>query len=136
TASRGIVTVARRARVPIVPIGFATSRRRVLRSWDRSHLALPCGRGIFVWGEPIEIAAGLDPAGLERARFEVESRMNDMAGEADRRVGHQNCPSPALREREEPTPPMAFGAWEGEGLTDRPSPFRERSPAAALSRNA
>ena len=52
-ASSGIVNVARLAGVPIVPVVFATSRRRVLRTWDRFHLALPFGRGMFLWGEPI-----------------------------------------------------------------------------------
>jgi 3-deoxy-D-manno-octulosonic-acid transferase len=87
-ASSGIVNVARLAGVPIVPIVFATSRRRVLNSWDRFHLAKPFGRGVFLWGEPIEIARELDDAGLEQARLLVESRMNKIAAEADRRVGH------------------------------------------------
>jgi lysophospholipid acyltransferase (LPLAT)-like uncharacterized protein len=133
-ASSGIVNVARLGRVPIVPIVFATSRRRVLRSWDRFHLALPFGRGVFLWGEPIEIAADLDPAGLERARLLVESRMNEMAREGDCRVGHgpplQQDPSPAPREREGPGPGASEirrpdrrelgsrreGRWEGEGV--------------------
>ena len=111
-ASSGIINVARLARVPIVPIVFATSRRRVLQSWDRFHLALPFGRGAFLWGEPIEVAADLDPAGLERARLLVEDRMNELAHEADRRVGYApHSPSPALREREGPAPQ----AWESEG---------------------
>ncbi len=87
-ASSGIVNLARLAGVPIVPVVFATSRRRVLRSWDRFHLALPFGRGVFVWGEPIEVARDLDAGGLESARQLVESRMNEAAAEADRRVGH------------------------------------------------
>jgi lysophospholipid acyltransferase (LPLAT)-like uncharacterized protein len=87
-ASGGIVNVARLAQVPIVPIVFATSRRRVLRSWDRFHLALPFGRGVFLWGEPIEIDRELDETGLEHARMLVETRMNELAAEADRRVGH------------------------------------------------
>ncbi len=104
-ASSGIINVARLAGVPIVPIVFATSRRRVLASWDRFHLALPFGRGVFLWGKPIEIAPDLDPAGLEGARLLVESRMNEMVREADRRVGHEppvseptapDSPSPAL----------------------------------------
>ena len=61
------------ARTPIVPIAFATSRRRVLGTWDRFHLALPFGRGAFLWGEPIEIGDHDDP---ERARVLVEERMN------------------------------------------------------------
>src|SRR5439155_22189546 len=100
-ASSGIVNVARLAGVPIVPVVFATSRRRVLTSWDQFHLPKPFGRGVFLWGEPIEIDRELDDAGLEHARLLLEGRMNEMAVDADRRVGHgrehpQNPPSPAV----------------------------------------
>jgi hypothetical protein len=88
-ASLGIVNAARLAQVPIVPITYATSRRRALSGWDRFHIALPFGRGVFLWGEPIEIAAELDEAGLEQARSLVEARMVEMVHEADRRAGHQ-----------------------------------------------
>ena len=88
-ASIGIVNAARLARVPIVPIVFATRHRRVLRTWDRFHLALPFGRGVFIWGEPIEIEPHLGEGRLERARLLVESRMNALAEQADRRVGHR-----------------------------------------------
>jgi lysophospholipid acyltransferase (LPLAT)-like uncharacterized protein len=136
-ASTGIINVARLGRVPIVPIVFATSRRRVLGSWDRFHLALPFGRGVFLWGEPIEIAAELDPAGLEHARLLVEGRMNEMVREADRRVGHepplQEGPSPATRERKGPAPQ----AWEGEGrMRHSPSPSYCCAKGPALSRLA
>ena len=49
TVSIGIVNAARLAQVPIVPITYATSRRRMFPSWDHFHLALPFGRGrLFV----------------------------------------------------------------------------------------
>ncbi len=41
-------------------------------------------------------------------------------------------PSPAMREREGPTPQ----AWEGEGMAAQPSPVRGLTPTATLSRNA
>jgi lysophospholipid acyltransferase (LPLAT)-like uncharacterized protein len=88
TASVGIVNVARLAGVPIVPITYATSRRRIASTWDRFHVALPFGRGVFLWGEPIEVGSDLDEAGLEAARALIEERMVAMAAEADRRVGH------------------------------------------------
>jgi lysophospholipid acyltransferase (LPLAT)-like uncharacterized protein len=151
-ASSGIVNVARLGRVPIVPIVFATSRRRVLPSWDQFHLALPFGRGVFLWGEPIRVAADLDPAGLERARLLVEARMNEMAREADRRVGHAppliESPSPASREREVPAPESPSPAsreregpgaqrWEGEGSHGGTTLTRPRAaPSGTLSRNA
>ena len=92
TVSSGIVNLARLASVPIVPIVCATSRRKVLNSWDHFHLALPFGRGVFLWGEPVEIASDLDPTGLEDARHRLETRMNEMAREADRLVGRVTTP--------------------------------------------
>jgi lysophospholipid acyltransferase (LPLAT)-like uncharacterized protein len=92
TASAGIVNAARLARVPIIPITYATSRRRILATWDNFHLAWPFGRGVYLWGEPIEVPAELDEHGLEHARRLVETRMVDMVREADRRVGHQMPP--------------------------------------------
>jgi lysophospholipid acyltransferase (LPLAT)-like uncharacterized protein len=94
-ASSGIVNVARLARVPIIPIAFATSRRRIMHSWDHMHLALPFGRGIFVWGEPIEIDHDLDEVGVERARQLVEGRLREMTVLADSRVGHGPAPAPS-----------------------------------------
>jgi lysophospholipid acyltransferase (LPLAT)-like uncharacterized protein len=87
-ASAGLINLARLAAVPIVPVTFATSRRRILASWDRFHLALPFGRGVFLIGEPIAIARDLDAAELEDARRLVERRLNAMTADADRRVGH------------------------------------------------
>ena len=87
-ASLGIVNLARLAGVPIQPVTYATSRRRLLDTWDRYHLALPFGRGVILWGEPMEIAPDLDAAGIEHARCVVEARMNEMVREADRLVGH------------------------------------------------
>jgi lysophospholipid acyltransferase (LPLAT)-like uncharacterized protein len=93
TASLGIINLARLARVPIQPITYATSRRRLLATWDRYHLALPFGRGVILWGEPIEIPPDLDPTELEHARRLIEARMNEMVAEADRLVGHGAKPA-------------------------------------------
>jgi hypothetical protein len=95
TVSIGTVNIARLAGVPIVPLTYATSRRRVLATWDRFHLALPFGRGVYLFGEPVEIATELDQAGLENARKILETRMVEMVGEADRLVGHATS-SPLL----------------------------------------
>jgi len=88
TASAGIVQVARITGAPIVPITYATSRRRILKSWDRFHLPLPFGRGLFLIGEPIEVPPGADAAQAEALRALVEARLRDLTAEADRRMGH------------------------------------------------
>jgi lysophospholipid acyltransferase (LPLAT)-like uncharacterized protein len=95
TASVGIVNLARLAGVPIIPITYATSRRSVLSTWDRFHFPWPFGRGVYLWGEPIQIPPELDESGLEDARRLVEARMAQMVEEADGRVGHRSSSGPA-----------------------------------------
>lgn len=97
-ASEGIVAAARIAAIPIVPITYATSRRRILGTWDRFHLPLPFARGIFLWGEPILVPAELDRAGVENWRARVEERMNALTAEADHRVG-RIAPAPGTERR-------------------------------------
>jgi lysophospholipid acyltransferase (LPLAT)-like uncharacterized protein len=116
----GIVNAARLAQAPIVPITYATSRRRILGTWDRFHIALPFGRGIFLWGEPIEIAAEADDVEIERIRRLVESRMVAMVEEADRHVGHVAYPSAGSRQRQ----PSAMGGTADAG------PLRYHPPPA------
>jgi lysophospholipid acyltransferase (LPLAT)-like uncharacterized protein len=87
-ASAGIAAAARLSGAPILPLGYATTRRRILRTWDRFHVALPFSRGVFVWGEPIEVPRHADAAALESARNAVEDGLNAATAEADRRCGH------------------------------------------------
>ncbi len=86
-AQEGIITIARLAKVPIIPIGYASSRSKVFGSWDRFVAALPFGRGIFVWGEPIEVPHTTDKNELEKARQKVEDSLNAVSAEADRLCG-------------------------------------------------
>jgi lysophospholipid acyltransferase (LPLAT)-like uncharacterized protein len=87
-AGLGIVATAKLAQVPVVPITYATRRRRVLGTWDRFHLPIPPTAGVFLWGEPIEVPADADEAMLEHHRLLVETTMNALSAEADRRMGH------------------------------------------------
>ena len=96
-ASAGIVQAARLAGMPILPCTFAVKRRRVLRSWDRFILALPFTRGVFIWGDPIDVPRRADDATVEAARLLVEERLNAITAEADRLVGTEPVePGPAL----------------------------------------
>jgi lysophospholipid acyltransferase (LPLAT)-like uncharacterized protein len=88
-ASVGVIVTAKLAGAPILPFTYATSRRRILDTWDRFHLPLPFGRGVFLWGEPIAIPTDLNQVGLETWRALVEARMNALTAEADRRAGRE-----------------------------------------------
>ena len=83
----GIIALARLSGAPILPITYAVSRRAVANSWDRFVIALPFGRGVYLWGPPLHVAAEADNAALEQARLTLEERLNALTAEADRMVG-------------------------------------------------
>ena len=95
-ASPGIITLAKLTGVPIFPVAFSTTSGRFLATWDRFLLAWPFGRGLFICGEPVSVAADADAAALEAARAALEERLNDITAEADRRCGQPPvAPAPA-----------------------------------------
>jgi lysophospholipid acyltransferase (LPLAT)-like uncharacterized protein len=54
-AAPGVAQLAALAGVPVVPVGAASSRHRILPSWDRMMLPLPFGRGVIALGPPIPV---------------------------------------------------------------------------------
>jgi lysophospholipid acyltransferase (LPLAT)-like uncharacterized protein len=99
-AQEGIVTIARLANVPIIPVGYASTSSKILGSWDRFIAALPFGRGVFVWGEPIEVPHTSDKVVLEETRQKVEDAINAVSAEADRLCG-LNPIKPAAKQLKE-----------------------------------
>jgi lysophospholipid acyltransferase (LPLAT)-like uncharacterized protein len=77
-AGMGIVTLARLSGRPVVPVAMATSRRKVLeKTWDKTTINLPFGRGAIVVGESISVPADADDAEMERKRQEITARLNE-----------------------------------------------------------
>lgn len=83
----GVIKLASLTETPVVPAAFSSTRQRVLHTWDRFVLALPFGRGVYVYGAPLTVPRDADPAALEAARCELEIRLNRVTAEADRLCG-------------------------------------------------
>ena len=94
----GTVALARLSGAPIVPATFAASRRRVMGSWDRFILALPFSRGVFLWGQPIEVPRDAEGETLEARQQELEDAMNGLTDRADAMMGQAAI---------EPDPPLS-----------------------------
>lgn len=86
-AKGGVVALAKLSGTPVIPCGVATSRRRLLATWDRFMIALPFSRGALVWGTPITVPRDADEARMEAARLAVEEAINAVTETADRLVG-------------------------------------------------
>jgi lysophospholipid acyltransferase (LPLAT)-like uncharacterized protein len=86
-AKAGAIKIAQLSGAAILPVSGAVSHRRILGTWDRFCLALPFGRGVITWGEPIRVPRDADAAETERLRGLLEECLNTLTAEADREFG-------------------------------------------------
>jgi hypothetical protein len=84
-AGLGIIMLARFSRRPIIPVAMTTSRRKVLeKSWDKTTINLPFGRGALIIGEPITVPPNADPDELEASRQALTAELNAVTEKARR----------------------------------------------------
>lgn len=76
----GIISLARLTGVPIVPVTFGASKKKIFASWDALELPYPFSRGAFMWGEPIYIRKNDD---LAEKKAELQRRLIEMTDEVD-----------------------------------------------------
>ncbi len=94
-AKGGAVMVAQATGVPLVAVSGAVRRGRLMGSWDRFLLAWPFNRGVLLFGQPILIPADARLEDIEAARRQLESDLNALTAEADRRCGRPSVPPAA-----------------------------------------
>lgn len=86
-ANAGVVIAARSAGVPIFPVSYSTTRRKLFNSWDKFQLALPFGRIQIDIGEPIHVPRDTGKPGIEKFRSRVEQALNTLNDKTDRACG-------------------------------------------------
>jgi lysophospholipid acyltransferase (LPLAT)-like uncharacterized protein len=82
----GVVYVAARTGLPIVPIGIAFQRAWRMRSWDRFAAPHPWSAVTCVTTEPIAVPNDLSKDQLEHYRLKVENAMNEATIAAEKIV--------------------------------------------------
>ncbi len=93
-AQAGVLRIAQRAGIPVLPLTSASRTKRVLSSWDGFQIPAPFTRLVVAYGTPIEIPDDLDDTQFERARLQVESAMRDLTETADRIAGGESEAAP------------------------------------------
>jgi lysophospholipid acyltransferase (LPLAT)-like uncharacterized protein len=83
----GLVYLAARTGLPIVPVGFAFHRAWRLRSWDRFALPWPWSAVECVTTDPVVVPEGADKDELEAYQLRVEQALNLATQVAERRAG-------------------------------------------------
>jgi hypothetical protein len=93
-ASSGAIALAKLSGVPILPLSYSASAWKMFQSWDRFILPRPFAKGVFIWGEPIEVSSDADEVGLEAARQQLQTELTLLTKKADDLMG-QTTPEPA-----------------------------------------
>jgi lysophospholipid acyltransferase (LPLAT)-like uncharacterized protein len=93
-AKLGVVQLAKATGLPIVPLAFACSTKRLFSSWDQFMVPYPFSRGLFLYGKPIFVSRDGDDLALEVDRLGLETELNRLTREAQRAVA-RTTPSEA-----------------------------------------
>jgi lysophospholipid acyltransferase (LPLAT)-like uncharacterized protein len=80
---QGVIYLAGRLGLPIVPTGFGFDRPWRARSWDRFVLPRPWSRATCVTGQPILVPAGLEKNQIEHYQRLVEAQMASVTAVAE-----------------------------------------------------
>lgn len=80
----GVIELARRTGMAIIPLTFSASRKKMFRSWDRFLFPYPFSRGVFIWGEPLFVPRQMDRDTFEQKRLLLERGLREITDRADR----------------------------------------------------
>ncbi|MBS57127.1 MAG: hypothetical protein CMP16_04565 [Rickettsiales bacterium] len=74
--SDGIIKISKATQVPIIPIGFASSKFKMLNSWDSFLITMPFAKCVFVWGNTIKIPKNCNDNEIEKYKKKLEIELN------------------------------------------------------------
>ncbi len=74
--SEGIIKIAINSQVPILPLGFASSKNFKLKSWDSFLITRPFSKCKFFWGDPIIIPSKTKDSEIEKYKLFLEEKIN------------------------------------------------------------
>ena len=80
--SEGIIKIAKTSKVPIIPIGFWSSRNFKLKSWDSFLITLPFSKCSFVWNKPLEIPYNIQENQIQHYQKLLQEKINQSVKKA------------------------------------------------------
>ena len=81
-ASEGIIKIAKTSKIPIIPIGFWSSKNFKLKSWDSFLITLPFSKCSFVWNDPLEIPNNIQENQIQYYQKLLQEKINQSVKEA------------------------------------------------------
>lgn len=90
-AKKGMIALAARTGLPLVPLMWSSKRVWVLRkTWDRTMIPKPFAKVVLTAGKEFHYPPDIKGAALEQARQELEDEMNRIKDELDAITGYED----------------------------------------------
>lgn len=86
-ASLGVIQMARLGGAAIMPMSYSSTHGILLKSWDQFFLPLPFGRGVIIYGPPIEVLGSTKTD--EELRQDLEASLKNLTQKADLYCGRK-----------------------------------------------
>lgn len=96
----GIMVMAQKSGVPIIPGAFSAERRWLLSTWDRYMVPKPFSRLVLLFGDPIYVPKDAGPEEVEEIRLRLQNEMHRLENEAAVMTGHEPTSAPVLPDAE------------------------------------
>ncbi|MBI4764144.1 MAG: hypothetical protein HY787_06020 [Deltaproteobacteria bacterium] len=89
-AKRGLLLLAKRSRVPLLPIIWSSPRPLTLeKTWDKTMIPRPFSEVFINYGTPLTIPPDCNELEMEALQQELENRLNAIMVEVDQSCGYQ-----------------------------------------------
>ncbi len=79
-----IIKIASLTGHKIVPLSYSVKKKFFLNSWDKFLVALPFGKGCFIWGKPIKIKKNISTNEDLKLSKKLENNLLKLTKKADR----------------------------------------------------
>lgn len=83
----GILYLARKTGLPIIPAATALSHKFKVKSWDKMRIPLPFGKTAFFYGKAIYIAPDTN---LDTAAVELKNELDRLSEQAEMFINHKH----------------------------------------------
>lgn len=93
----GLLKIAAKAGVDLIPMTYSTSRRVLVNSWDRFILPLPFSKGVIMYGEPIRLSKNASEQELNKSLQLLQERLIDISNESDHLCGNEIIPPAEIK---------------------------------------
>lgn len=80
----GVIFIAQKMHVPIIPLAYAAKRCKIFYGWDEYHVPYPFNRIVVTYGKPYYVKSNVS---IDSAALELEQLLNENTALADKLAG-------------------------------------------------